>query len=98
MRSGNNRLDHVASTNLVDHDQLNEVVDNELKFDSSSSLSNNPVKDALPIFTVSLIVVHKYRHTLNSGLTLLWYSGATDIMMNCKHLNPYQLKLKAKKV
>ena len=37
------RLEHVVSTNIVYYNKVNEVFYNELKFDSISSLENNPV-------------------------------------------------------
>ena len=61
-------MEHVMSTNLVGYNQLNGVVENELKFDSSSSLANNTVKYRLPIVNVSLRGGKNSRQTLKSGL------------------------------
>ena len=49
-----NCMYHVLITN-IQYNQLNDVIENELKFDSSNSLSNNPVNDTLSIVTLSLI-------------------------------------------
>ena len=37
----------------IKYNKVNDVIDNELKFDSINSLANNPVKDALPITNIS---------------------------------------------
>ena len=49
-----NRLEHVEITKLVDYNQINYFIENQLEFDSISSLENNPVKDPLPIVTIIL--------------------------------------------
>ena len=36
-------MDHVVSTNVKNTNQVNDTVENELKFDSSDILANNPV-------------------------------------------------------
>ena len=64
-------MDHIVSTNIKTN-QVDDAVDNELKFDGINSLSNNYVQDPLPMVTISLRVSKKSRQTLNSGLTLLW--------------------------
>ena len=56
------------STNIKSN-QLNNIIEDELKFDSSNSLDNNPVNNLLPIVTISLIDGKKYRQTLKSGIT-----------------------------
>ena len=38
-----NRLEHVEITKLVDYNQINYFIENQLEFDSISSLENNPV-------------------------------------------------------
>ena len=58
-------MEHVMSTNLVRYNQLNGVVENELKFDSSSSLANNTVKYPPPIVNVSLRGGKNFIQTLN---------------------------------
>ena len=50
-------MKYVMSTNVNNTNQVNDVVENELKFDSSNSLSNNTVKYPLPIVSISLIEV-----------------------------------------
>ena len=84
------------STNIKSN-QVNEVIGNELKFDISNSLANNPVKNPLPIVTVRLIGSKKSRHTLKSGIICFWDSEATGSMINSKHINPYKFKLRANK-
>ena len=40
--------------NILDYNQVKDIVDNELKFDSSGSLSAKTVKYTLPVVTISL--------------------------------------------
>ena len=53
----------------VKTNQVNGIIDNELKFDSRNILDNNPVQNPLPILTINLRGGKKSRQTLNSGLT-----------------------------
>ena len=39
----------------INTNKVNEIVDNELIFDSSNSPSHNPVQDPLPMVTIILI-------------------------------------------
>ena len=48
-----NKLYQTLSTNIKSN-QVNGGIDNELKFDSSNSLSNDYVNDTLPIVNISL--------------------------------------------
>ena len=89
-------MDHIVSTNIKTN-QVDDAVDNELKFDGINSLSNNYVQDPLPMVTISLRVSKKSRQTLNSGLTLLWQIGSTDIMIKPNNVNPNNSKLRANK-
>ena len=41
--------------------QVNDVSDNKLKFESINILDNDPLKDPLPIVTISLIYGNKSR-------------------------------------
>ena len=50
------RLDQIVSTNIEYYNQVNYVVDNEMKFDSRSTLETSTVKDPLSVATTSLIV------------------------------------------
>ena len=42
------------STNVNNNDQVNDIIDNKLKFGSINSLANNPANDPLTIFNISL--------------------------------------------
>ena len=53
------------STNIVEYNQLNYVVDEELEFYISISLANNPINGSLPIVTIRLRGGKKSRHKLN---------------------------------
>ena len=76
------------------HIQVDDIIYNELKFDSSNSLANNPLKYPLSIFTVRLRGSEKYIRTLSSGLTFLWDSGDAYSMTNRKNINPYRSKIR----
>ena len=60
---------HVLSRNLIDN-QVNDVVDNVLKFDSNSSL-DIPIRYPIPVVTISLRVVKKYINTATGGPTCM---------------------------
>ena len=90
-------MNHVESTNINDN-KLNDVIENELKFDSSNSLTNDTVEDPRPMVTLSLIGGKNFRHNLNSVITYLWYSGSTYSMIRCNNINPSNSKLMANKV
>ena len=55
---------HVVSTK-IDHNQVNDVVDNELGFYSNNSFANNHVKDTLTIVAISLRGGNKSRQNLS---------------------------------
>ena len=84
-------------SNNINYNQVNDFIDNELKFYSSNSLAINPVNNAPPIVTVRLTGGKNHRHTLKSGITWLWDSEASGSMINLKHINPYKIKLRANK-
>ena len=86
------------STNAKKTHKLNDIINNKLKYDISNSIFNNPLEDPLPIVTIRTRGEKKSRHTLNSGLTCVWDSGSTEIMINLKHINYYKSKLRANKV
>ena len=86
------------SMNLVDYNQVNDDIENKLKFDISSSLVNIYLNYPLPIVNISLIGGNKSKHTLRSGLTCWCYSGATDSMIKCKYINTYKFKIRSNKV
>ena len=48
----------------INNNQVNDGIDDELKFDSSNNLVNNPVQDPLPILTISLRGNKNSRQTL----------------------------------
>ena len=82
----------------INYNQVNNVIDNELKFYSGNILANNPVKVPLTIVTISLIGGKKSIHTLKSYIICLWFIGATNRMIKCKHINRYKSKLIFNKV
>ena len=48
-----NKLYHAVSTN-INYNQVNDSIENELKFDSSNSPANDSINDTLHIVTISL--------------------------------------------
>ena len=61
------KLEHVVGANKK-YNQVNDLIDKGLKFDSSNSLANNPVKYPQPIVTIRTNKV-KYRTTAVSYKT-----------------------------
>ena len=94
-----NRLDHIVTDNLNnDKDQSNEATNSDPTFDTSSFNSSSGTSDPLPVVTVSLLGGKKHKATTVSGLTVLWYSGATDSMIKIRHINNYERKMRYNKV
>ena len=82
-----NILDHLLNENIrTNKDQLNEAIYNDPKFYTSSFNSSRGTRDPLPVVvTVTLLGGKKHRATTVAGLTLLWDSGDTNIMIKRKH-------------
>ena len=94
-----NRLDHVVTDNLKNYeDQINESINSEPTFDTSSFTLSGGNSDPLPVVTVSLRVVKKHISTNVAGLTCLWGSGATDVMIKIQHTKHYERKMRSNKV
>ena len=85
------------STNIK-HNQGNDIIENELKFDSRNNLVNDTVEHPLPILTISLKGGRKSIKTLKSVLSRLGNRGANSRMISCKHIQPYKSKLRSNKV
>ena len=84
---------HVLITN-INHNQVNDAIYNELKFDGSNNLVNNTVEDSLTILTIMLRGGKYSRQTFKSGLTCLYNSGATDSMIKLMHIHIYKVQTK----
>ena len=80
--------------NNIKTNQINDFIDNGIKFYSSNILGSNPVNDNLPILIIFLRCGKNSRQTLNSVLTFLWDSVSNDSMIKCKHINTYISKLR----
>ena len=63
------------------NDQYNDAIDNDLTLDNSSFSLYSGTSDPLLLVTVSLQGGKKHIATIVSGLTCLWDSRATNIMM-----------------
>ena len=87
------KMDHIMSNNIKNN-QVNSVIDNEMNFDSSNSIDNNPIKDTLTIVNIGLRGGKNYIQTLNSVITCLWDSGSTSIMIKHKHINTFKSKMR----
>ena len=92
-----NNVEQIVSTN-INTNLVDDVNDNELKFDSSNSLENNHVEDPLPVVIIGLRASKNYRQTLNSGLTFFWDIVSTDSMIKRNHVNHFKSKLRYNKV
>ena len=74
-----NRLDQVVSDNLNNSKyQINEAINSETKFDTSSFNLSSGNSKPLPVVTVSLLGGKKHIATTVAGLICLWDIRATD--------------------
>ena len=79
-------FDHVVTDTLNNYnDQNNESIDNDPTFENSGFNLSSGTSEPLPVVTVSLRGGKKHRATVVAGLTLLWYSGATNSMIKRRH-------------
>ena len=85
-------------SNLKELNQLNDFMEHEQKFDSISELYICKTMYPLPLATVSLWWGNSYRSTIVSGMTYIWDSGATNIMIKSKHNNIYERRIRSNKV
>ena len=83
---------------LKDINNVNYVIENELKFESVSDLYSWPTKDPLSVVTVSLRVGKKYMSTVVSVIIAMWDSGANSITIKSKHTRPCDHKMRSNKV
>ena len=74
------KLDREVTNNIKNKDQCNDSIEYEPKFDNKFSLSSG-TKDPLPVVTFSLRGGKKHRANIIAGLTSLWDSRVTDIMI-----------------
>ena len=93
-----NILDKVVTDHInKDKDQHNEAIENDPKFDCSFNLSIT-TKYPLLVVSVSLLGGKKHGATTVNGLTCLWDSGATNIMIKIRHTKYYDCKMRSNKV
>ena len=92
-----NKLYHVATNNVKDKDQCNYAIECEPKCYHKFSLSSG-TKDTLTVVTASLRVGKKHRETIIYGITCLWDSGSTNIMIKRRHAKPYKRNMRYNKV
>ena len=67
-------------------------------FDHNSFNWSSGTRDPLTVVTVSLRGGKKHRSTTVDGLTFLWDSGATNIMIKIRHTKYYERKIQSNKV
>ena len=67
LRKENSNLDQVVSNNIKVYKQVNEIIDNGLKFDSNPSISSSPVNDPT-ISYYKILWCKKSRKNLFSSL------------------------------
>ena len=76
------RSDHIVTYNLKKYKyHSNEDINSEPAFDTSGFNLSIGTSDPLPVVTVYLRGGKKYRSKNVAGLTRLWYSGVTNIMI-----------------
>ena len=96
-----NILDHVVTNNLKNNKyKINKAINSEPTFDTSNFNLSIGTSDPLPVplVTVSLQGGKKYRTTAVAGITYLWDSGATKIMIKRIHTKNYEHKMPYNKV
>ena len=93
------KLDHVSKNNKkTNKDKLNDVIYNELTFDTSRFNSSRVTREPLPLVTVTLRGGRKHRATIVAGITFLWDNGSTNSMIKIKHNKHYEHKIRYNKV
>ena len=81
-----NKLYHVVENTIKNKDQCNDATEYEPKFHGKVSLSGG-TKDPIPVVTVSLGGGNIHRETIIAGLTCLWDSRCTNIMIKGNTIN-----------
>ena len=81
----------------INKNQHNDAIEYDPKFDNKFSLSRKN-KDPISVVTVSLIGGKKQSVAIITGLTCLWYSRATNIMIKRQHTKPYERNICSNKV
>ena len=87
-----NKLDHTVTSKIKDKYQCNDAIEYEPRFDNKISLSSG-TKDPIQVVTVRLRGGKKHRSTIIYGLSCLWYSISTDMMIKSRHTKPYERKI-----
>ena len=78
--------------------QINESIKNEPPFDANIFNSHSSTSDPLTVVPVSLRGGEKRISTTVAGLSCLWDSRTTNIMMKRKHTKQYERKMRSNKV
>ena len=91
-------LDKIVVNKLKSKNKSNNARAYEPKIDGKFGLCNGTSMDPLPVVTFSLRRGKKNGVKIIASLTYLWYSGATNIMMNRKHTGPYYHEMLPNKV
>ena len=94
-----NKLYHIVTNNLkTTKYQLNEAINNDPTFDTNIFNLSSGTSNPLPVLTVSIWQGKKHRATTVSRITLLWVIGATNGIINRKHIKHYECKMRSNKV
>ena len=83
-----NKLDHVVTNNIKNINQYDDAIEYDPKLDGKFSLSSGTNRDLLTVVTVSLRGGKKHRETIIYGLTCIWDSVYTKIMIKRQHNKP----------
>ena len=74
----------------INKDQINEAINNETVFGTSSFNLSSGTSNPLPVVNVSLQGRNKHIATTVTGLTLLWDNRDTNIMIKRRHNKHYE--------
>ena len=92
-------MHHIANKNIkTNKHQSNDAIDNNPAFDTTRFNLSSGTKDPLPVVIVSLRVGKKQIATTVDGLTCLWDSGDTKIMIKIRHTKYYERNIRSNKV
>ena len=72
-----NKLDHVLTNNIKNKSKCDDAIEYEPIIDNKFSFYSG-TNDPLTVVTISLRGGKKHRETINSSLTCLWDSRATN--------------------
>ena len=76
----------------IRYNKVDDIIDKKMKFDSNYGIPT-PIRDPQPLVTFNLKLREKYRKTNDAGLTYMWYSGVSNIIIKRKQKNTHKSKI-----